>query len=109
MFHFGFSTGALALGDFRRALKLLANTNATAVEVSALREHELPLLMEAADTLPLESFKYVSVHAPSRFQTMTEEEGARLLLPCVARGWHVVVHPDSIKKPEHWAPFGTHL
>ena len=39
---FGFSTGALALGDFRRALELLQGVDADAVELSALREKELP-------------------------------------------------------------------
>jgi hypothetical protein len=39
---FGFSTGVLALGDFRRSLELLQGVDADAVELSALRETELP-------------------------------------------------------------------
>jgi hypothetical protein len=42
---FGFSTGALAPGDFRRALELLRGVDADAVELSTLREQELPSLM----------------------------------------------------------------
>lgn len=109
MFRFGFSTGALALGDFRAALAMLVRADVTAVELSALREHELPELMQAADTLPLGRFKYVSVHAPSRFNEMTEENVAGLLFSCVRRGWRVVVHPDSIIEPKHWLPFGAQL
>jgi hypothetical protein len=62
---FGFSTGALALGDFRRALRLLQSVDADAVELSALRETELPDLMQAAGDLDLGQFQYVAVHAPS--------------------------------------------
>src|SRR5262245_630531 len=109
MFRLGFSTGALAFGDFCAALAMLVRADVTAIELSALREHELPELMEPADTLPLGRFRYVSVHAPSRFNTMTEESGAQLLFSCVRRGWRVVVHPDSIKEPEHWLPFGAQL
>jgi hypothetical protein len=49
----GFSTGALALGDFRRGLTLLAGRGVRAVELSALREAELPGLMAALDELDL--------------------------------------------------------
>ena len=44
----GFSTGALARGDFRYALDILADQGIHAVELSALRESELdPLLRQA--------------------------------------------------------------
>jgi hypothetical protein len=52
----GFSTGALALRDFRRALRLLRGVDADAVELSALRETELPDLMQAAGDLDLSQF-----------------------------------------------------
>jgi hypothetical protein len=38
----GFSTGALARGDFVRGLRLLEKTQVGAVELSALRSIELP-------------------------------------------------------------------
>ena len=62
----GFSTGALALGDFRSALHMLEGHNCPAVELSALREAELPGLMDALADLDLGRFKYISVHAPSK-------------------------------------------
>ncbi len=37
----GFSTGSLAKGDFRFAIKVLSKSNANVVELSALRESEL--------------------------------------------------------------------
>ena len=40
MRHIGFSTGALALGDTQTALRMLENTSAQIVELSALRQIE---------------------------------------------------------------------
>ena len=42
----GFSTGALARNDFRRALQMLAERRVRAVELSALRQDELMPLVE---------------------------------------------------------------
>lgn len=106
---FGFSTGALALGDFRRGLELLRGTDADAVELSALREDELPLLMEALADLELGAFRDISVHAPGRFSTLDEPDAARLLFACVDRGFRVVLHPDAIRDPGCWRDFGSLL
>lgn len=102
----GFSTGALAFGDFRRGLALLAGKGVQAVELSALRESELPGLIAALDELELSAFEYISIHAPSRFNTMTEADAADLLLPCVDRQWPVVLHPDAITDHGCWRDFG---
>ena len=61
----GFSTGALALGDFRRALSMLKDVGARSVELSALRDHEVDALMKALPGLELSGYRYVSVHVPS--------------------------------------------
>ncbi len=89
MRYIGFSTGALAFGDFRLGLSFLARKPVHAVELSALREHELPSLMAALSELDLSQFTYVSVHAPSRLKTMRESEVAEALNPCVDRRWPV--------------------
>jgi len=106
MFDCGFSTGALALGDFRRALTLLHGTSATAVELSALRDHELPSLIRGLDRLDLTQYSYVSVHAPSRFDSITEAAAADLLGACATRGWRIVLHPDAIRDFSAWRSFG---
>ncbi|MGI0084760.1 MAG: hypothetical protein ACREBQ_06730, partial [Nitrososphaerales archaeon] len=62
----GFSTGALAYGDFRRALDILQGKRIAAIELSALRETELAPLIGALDSLDLSAFTYISVHAPSK-------------------------------------------
>lgn len=106
---YGFSTGALALGDFERGLNILADHDATAVELSALRDHELPALMIRIADLDLSRYEYVSVHAPSRFSELPEAECARLLSACVDRGWPVVLHPDAIQDAGCWDAFGSIL
>ncbi len=105
----GFSTGALALGDFRKALHWLQGTSITAVELSALRDAELPVLMGGLRDLDLRRFTYIAVHAPSRFTSLRETEAANWLRPCIDRGWPVVVHPDVVKHADCWKPFGALL
>jgi hypothetical protein len=61
----GFSTGALARGDYRHALEMLSDKPVTAVELSALRQDELRPLVEDLDNLNLRRFSYLAFHAPS--------------------------------------------
>jgi hypothetical protein len=104
----GFSSGALARGDYRRGLELQQSSTFTAVELSALREPELRPLVDAAMTLSLSRFCYVSFHAPSSFKTLSEHDVVALLLHLPPQ-WPVVVHPDLIHHPEVWASLGTRL
>lgn len=105
----GFSTGALALGDFDQGLALMAARHTTVIELSALREQELPGLMGALDRLHLDRYRYISVHAPSRLGVMKEAAVAELLQPCIEHGWSVVLHPDAIRDHGCWREFGRLL
>ena len=105
----GFSTGALALGDFRRALDLLRDWNTGAVELSALRDHEVAALMNALPELDLHNYSYVSIHAPSAFRVLSEAEVAGYLSPCIGMGIPIVIHPDTIQNPDCWRAFGSLL
>jgi hypothetical protein len=105
----GFSTGALALGDFRGALGMLKSARTKAVELSALRDHEVDPLMKALPDLDLSGYSYVSVHVPSGFRSLTEADVAARLRPCIDREIAVVMHPDAIKDPKCWASFGPLL
>jgi hypothetical protein len=109
MHAYGFSTGAIAPGDVERGLRLLRDHAADAVELSALRDFELGTLMSEADGLDLARYRYVSVHAPSKLDGMSERECAELLEPCVQLGWHVVLHPDAIEDSACWDSFGEFL
>jgi len=109
MHAYGFSTGAIAPGDVERGLSMLRDHAVDAVELSALRDFELLTLMSAAPSLDLARFRYVSVHAPSKLDGMSERECAKLLEPCIQYGWHVVLHPDAIEDPACWDSFGETL
>jgi hypothetical protein len=104
----GFSTGALALGNFQEALRLMEGTSVMAVELSALRLSELPALIEALPRLNLGQFAYVSFHAPSRFSA-DEEDGVIELLRQIPTGRPIIVHPDTIHESGKWAGFGGQL
>jgi hypothetical protein len=87
----------------------MADRHTTVIELSALREQELPGLMGALDRLHLDRYQYVSVHAPSRLRVMKEAAVAEMLRPCIERGWSVVLHPDAIRDHGCWREFGRSL
>lgn len=108
----GFSTGALAKGDVRLALRWMNGSGDAclrAVELSALRESELQPLVQAAPSLPLQRFAYVSVHAPSHYAPEREREIAERLHFFTALGWPIVVHPDALHDFGLWREFGALL
>jgi hypothetical protein len=105
----GFSTGALALGDFDAALAILKESPCRAVELSALRDRELRGLMLALPRLELAEFQYVSVHVPSKFTGLSEASAANELLVCIDRNIPIVVHPDAISDFACWRQFGSLL
>jgi len=105
----GFSTGAIAKGNFRGALNSLKQSHVLAVELSALREHELPELMRSLKDLDLREFLYISVHAPAKFGEIEESEVSVLLESAASRSYPIVVHPDTIQSPELWKRFGSLL
>lgn len=105
----GFSTGALAKGDFAAGVDIQSAFGAIdAVELSALREHELPALIAGATTLDLDSFAYVSVHAPSKLRDMDEEVVFGLLLQLPPE-WPIVAHAEILQTPELWRTLGSRL
>lgn len=105
----GFSTGALARGDFRKALQLLAGRNVCAVELSALRQDELLPLVRQLKELDLTAFQYVSFHAPSSMEASFEPIALRLLEEVAARKWPIVAHPDAMHTPSEWNRLGDSL
>lgn len=108
----GFSTGALAYHAFAKGLEMVRRARLGAVELSALREPELPILVDALDGLAedLMEMTYVSVHAPSAISPGKELEVVGLLARIVAdRKWPIIVHPDVIETQEVWASLGEYL
>jgi hypothetical protein len=105
----GFSTGALALSDFRRALRILQDQPVSVIELSAIREHELIPLLHSLDHLDLSQFSYVSVHAPSSFSPEAEIDIFRAIDGARDRGWPIVVHPDTLRDFRLWRGLGELL
>jgi hypothetical protein len=105
----GFSTGALAKGDFVRALAMLRSTGVRTVELSALREQELPRLAASISDLDLSDFDHVSVHAPSKLVQMSEAEAVKHLRAVFEREIPVVVHTDTVTEPLLWKQFSSYL
>jgi hypothetical protein len=105
----GFSTGSLALGDFAAALDSLRASDATAVELSALRESELPPLMRALRCARLDQFKHVAVHAPSSLSAYDELSLIEALKPALDLGYPVIVHADVIRAWPQWKRLGSFL
>ncbi len=105
----GFSTGALALSDFRAALEMLAGKDVRAVELSALRVTELQPLLDAIPALDLRRFQAVSVHAPSTFSRLEEPAIVEALRQVARREWPIVVHPDAVHDWALWAGMGPNL
>ncbi len=105
----GFSTGALARGDVRHGLELLGRTTANAVELSALRQNELPALVHLLNDLDLSQFEHISVHAPSALEPAYEDIALGLLSAVQKKNWPIIVHPDAMHRVEEWNRFGELL
>lgn len=105
----GFSTGALALSDYRKGVDLLRERQVPLVELSALREEEVIPLMNALDSLDLSGFRYVSFHAPSAFKKDNEANIILALEQVARRNWPIIIHPDAIWDFSEWERLGSHL
>lgn len=105
----GFSTGAIAKGEFHKALDALRSMRIRVVELSALRERELPELALSIPSLDLSPFDYVSVHAPSRLGESSEAEVASLLQVVKLKQLPIILHPDIINDYKIWKQFGPLL
>jgi len=105
----GFSTGALARGDFRSALVTLRRHGIRVVELSALRVAELDPLVNAMSSLDLNDFSFVAIHAPSRYEREQEARIIERLQALVGLGYPVVVHPDVIFDRPRWRALGEAL
>lgn len=106
---FGFSTGAVALSDYRRALNVTAHLGLRSVEISALRLDEVSPLLRDLANLDLNAYSYISFHAPSSFSASEEAELAAMLYDGIPNEWPIILHPDAIKDFSVWERFGLRL
>ena len=102
----GFSTGALAFGDWRKGLKHCRKLGLRCVELSALRFSEFQPLVEAVSSIDFSDFDYVSVHVPSRYRKDEELAVLHSAEQVAQLGWPMVLHPDTVKDWRGWRSFG---
>jgi len=105
----GFSTGALAYSDFRRALQMLDEEGVGVVELSALRIAEWEPLLQALDHLDLSRFEFCSLHLPSLMNAEEERTVVRSSQTLLWRKWPLIVHPDAISDFGLWRELGPLL
>jgi hypothetical protein len=105
----GFSTGAVARGDFETALGKLLASGVKVVELSALRLEELDPLVDALPNLNLTAFEFVSFHAPSRFTPNYEKHVLEQLSRVAKLSIPIVVHPNVMVTPQSWKRLGSLL
>ncbi|HYF27818.1 MAG TPA: TIM barrel protein [Baekduia sp.] len=107
----GASTGMLAAprGDWAALADEALDTSVFAVELAALAEPELPGLAAWLRDAPALPFRYVSVHAPTKHRSRSDEEVVALLEPLLPRVDAVVMHPDVIADPAAWRRLGGTL
>jgi hypothetical protein len=105
----GFSTGALAFADFRRAVEMLNKRTIRFIELSALRQEELSPLFHGIEQLDLSGFSYVSIHAPSNINPSEEEDVVKMLHAMSLRCWPIILHPDAVHDFSLWQRIGTYL
>lgn len=107
---FGYSTGALAYEDLLDGFRMVRDAGLEAVELSVLRQSEVAPFLDVVDSLDLAGFRFVSVHAPSRFSDPAAERRiARELTQVLRPDWHLVLHPDSSSDLGLWRHLGGRL
>jgi hypothetical protein len=110
MRHIGFSTGAVACGDFSSALALLATQHGIdSIELSALRIHEAEPLARAIPGMDLDRYSYISFHAPSFFSAEEEAYLVDVLKQFLPEKWPIVLHPDTIHDASLWRALGERV
>src|SRR5690349_11139483 len=103
----GFSTGALALGDWKGGIYYNRDLGANAIELSTLRYGELGPFVERLDEVDVTDFNYVSLHLPSSYQAENEHAVLAAVEKIAGRGWPLILHPDVIADWSAWKSFGA--
>jgi endonuclease IV len=103
----GFSTGALALGDWRRGLEMSRALGVNAVELSALRLNEFEPMVAEIKALTFHEFSYVSVHLPSAYGKTEEAHVLKTVESIADKGWPLILHPDVVQDWDGWRNFGA--
>lgn len=101
----GASTGYMAdlRGEWPAMVEEATRLSSFAVELAALAEDELPALLDFLADEPSLPFRYVSVHGPSKERRMGESDLIARLAALPQFVDAIVLHPDQIDDPTHYA------
>lgn len=80
-----------------------------AAELSALSEKQLVSLRDYLAHAPSLPFRYLSIHGPSKDRAMYEEELVVVLCELAERADAIVMHPDTIERPDRFRILGRKL
>lgn len=105
----GYSTGALALGNWRQGIQISKQHGLSVIELSALRLPELHPMVEGLADFDLSVFSHVSVHLPSKYGPYDEADVLAAAEKLVALGFQLLVHPDVLYDSTAWKSFGPSL
>ncbi len=96
-------------GDWEAQVELACRVSPFAVELSALAEEELAALTRYLTSEPSLSFRYLSIHGPSKGRAMAEPELVAALLELSHHGAGIVMHPDTIEDAVPYRELGRKL
>ncbi len=80
-----------------------------AVELSALSEKQLIPLKDFLASNPSLTFRYLSIHGPSKDREIAEEELVEELVELAGRADAIVMHPDTIEELHLYRALGRKL
>jgi hypothetical protein len=80
-----------------------------AVELSALSEKQLVPLKDFLASHPSLTFRYLSIHGPSKDREMDEEALVKELAELAHRADVIVMHPDTIEEADRYRGLGRSL
>jgi hypothetical protein len=94
----GASTGYMSghRNDWDAMARMAAEESLGAVELSALSEPELPVLLDWLDTEPSLPFRWIAAHGPTKERTMPEDDFVAVLARLATRVETIVLHPDTM-------------
>lgn len=103
----GFSTGAIARGEWQRGVDEIRRIGLRAIELSALRYHEFAPLVSTLGMFDQSVFDYVSLHLPSKYDAQHEKAVIALAEGLISRRWPLILHPDAVADWGAWRSFGN--
>ena len=107
----GASTGYMndIRGDWPALVAQAADLSPFAAELSVLSEPEVGGLSAFLRDAPELSFRYLSIHGPSKGRVMAEPELAHALSDLLNHADCVVMHPDTLRDPAPFRDLGHSL